>query len=231
MTCVCAGQRAYTVGHIRTVADMGRSYVVSDHGIDKIEVYGARSDDLFPTKETTSNEGERMRFSICRIDEGYTVEDTRSGDRMSYHNSYGAALKSLTKLRRSIVLRDETVAEIWRGIPATCREPVDDDPKSLLILKQALDDINLSDEDRGYAMAGDWGFVAMIRSRSEYQRYLKAYEHLNAKLTAESAKRDDPWYEELLVTHTHSPLGIGVTAISALIFEWEDKWKDPRSSP
>jgi len=58
MTCVCAGQRAYTVGHIRTVADMGRSYVVSDHGIDKIEVYGARSDDLFPTKETTSNEGE-----------------------------------------------------------------------------------------------------------------------------------------------------------------------------
>jgi hypothetical protein len=78
-------------------------------------------------------------------------------------------------------------------------------------------------------MAGDWGFVAKIRSRSEYQRYLKAYEHLNAKLTAESAKRDDPWYEELLVTHTH--LGIGVTAISALIFEWEDKWKDPRSSP
>ena len=53
-----------------------------------------------------------MRYSICRIDEGYTVEDMRSGDRMSYHKSYEAALKSLTKLRRSIVLRDEIVAEI-----------------------------------------------------------------------------------------------------------------------
>lgn len=38
-----------------------------------------------------------MRYSICRIDEGYTVEDMRSGDRMSYHKSYEAALKSLTK--------------------------------------------------------------------------------------------------------------------------------------
>ena len=53
-----------------------------------------------------------MRYSICSIDEGYTIEDMRSGDRMSYHNSYEAALKSLTKLRRSIVLRDEVVAEI-----------------------------------------------------------------------------------------------------------------------
>ena len=41
-----------------------------------------------------------MGYSICRIDEGYTVEDMRSGDRMSYHKSYEAALKSLTKLRR-----------------------------------------------------------------------------------------------------------------------------------
>ena len=73
-----------------------------------------------------------MRYSICRIDDG---------DRMSYHKSYEAALKSLTKLRRSIVLRDEIVVEIW----STCREPVE-----LLILKQALDNINLSDEDKAY---------------------------------------------------------------------------------
>jgi len=38
--------------------DMGRSYVISDDGIGKIEVYGAQSGDLFPTKETTSNEGD-----------------------------------------------------------------------------------------------------------------------------------------------------------------------------
>ena len=82
-----------------------------------------------------------MRYSICRIDEGYTVEDMRSGDRMSYHKSYEAALKSLTKLRRSFVLRDEIVVEIW----STCREQVE-----LLILKQALDNINLSDEDKAY---------------------------------------------------------------------------------
>ena len=53
-----------------------------------------------------------MRYSIRRIDEGYTVEDMRSGDRMSYHKSYEAALKSLTKLRGSIVPRDEIVVEI-----------------------------------------------------------------------------------------------------------------------
>jgi hypothetical protein len=45
------------VRHIRTVPDMGRSYVMSDDGIGKIEVYGPRLGDLFPTKETTSNEG------------------------------------------------------------------------------------------------------------------------------------------------------------------------------
>jgi hypothetical protein len=73
-----------------------------------------------------------MRYSICSIDEGYTIEDMRSGDRMSYHKSYEAALKSLTKLPRSILLRDEVVVEI-RG---TCREPVDDDPNSLLVLKR-----------------------------------------------------------------------------------------------
>ena len=111
-----------------------------------------------------------MRYSICRIDEGYTVENTRSGDHMSYHKSYEAARKSLTKLRRSIVLRDEVVVEIW----STCREPVDDDPNSLLILKQALDNINLSDEDKSRVMAGDWGFIPKIRSRREYQRYVKA---------------------------------------------------------
>jgi hypothetical protein len=161
-----------------------------------------------------------MRYSICRIDEGYTVEDLRSGDRMSYHKSYEAALKSLTKLRRSIVLRDEIVAEVWREIPATCREPIDDDPNSLLILKQALD--HLSDEDKAYVMAGDWGFIPKIRSRREYQRYVKAYEQLAAKLTAELPERDDPKYDELFVAQTHSPLGVGVTAIGALICEWED---------
>jgi len=143
-----------------------------------------------------------MRYSICSIDEGYTIEDMRSGDRMSYHKSYEAALKSLTKLRRSIVLRDEVVVEIW----GTCREPVDDDPNSLLILKQALDNINLSDEDKAYVMAGDWGFIPQIRSRREYQRYVKAYEQLAAKLTAELPERDDPKYGELFVAQTHSPL-------------------------
>jgi hypothetical protein len=58
------------------------------------------------------------------------------------------------------VLRDEIVVEIW----STCREPVDDDPNSLLILKQALDNINLSDEDKAYVMAGDWGFIPKIQS-------------------------------------------------------------------
>jgi hypothetical protein len=167
-----------------------------------------------------------MRYSICRIDEGYTVEDMRSGDRMSYHKSYEAALKSLTKLRRSIVLRDEIVGEIWREIRATCREPVDDDPNSLLVLKQALDDINLSDGDKAYVMAGDWGFIPRIRSRREYQHYAKAYEQLAAKLTAELPERDDPKYDELLVAQTHSTLGIGVTAIGALIYEWEEKWTE-----
>src|SRR5882724_4094898 len=118
-----------------------------------------------------------MTYSICRIDEGYSVEDMGSGDRMSYHKSHEAALKSLIKLRRSIVLRDEIVA-IWREIPATCREPVDDDPNSLLILKQALD--HLSDEDKAYVMAGDWGFIPKIRSRREYQCYVKAYQQLAA---------------------------------------------------
>jgi hypothetical protein len=159
-----------------------------------------------------------MRYSICSIDEGYTIEDMRSGDRMSYHKSYEAALKSLTKLRRSIVLRDEVVAEIW----STCRELVDDDPNSLLILKQALDNINLSDEEKAYVMAGDWGFISKIRSRREYQRYVEAYEQLAAKLTTELPERDDPKYDELFVAQTHSPLGIGVTAIGALICEWED---------
>jgi len=121
------------------------------------------------------------------------------------------------------VLRDEIVVEIWRAIPATCREPLDDDPNSLLILKQALDNINLSDEGKAYVMAGDWGFIPKIRSPREYQRYLKAYEQLDAKLTAELPKRDDPKYDELFVAHTHSPLGIGVTAIGALICEWEEK--------
>jgi hypothetical protein len=147
----------------------------------------------------------------------------RSGDRMSYHKSCEAALKSLTKLRRSIVLRDEIVG---REIPATCREPVDHDPKSLLILKQALDNINLSDEDKAYGMAGDWGFIPKIRSRREYQRYVKAYEQLNAKLMAELPERDDPKYEELFVAQTHSPSGIGVTAIGALICEWKEKWTE-----
>jgi|SRR5271165_278913 len=163
-----------------------------------------------------------MRYSVCRIDEGYTVEDMRSGDRMSYHKSHEAALKSLTKLRRSIVLRDEVIVEIWREIPATCREPVDDDPNSLLILKQALDNINLPDKNKAYVMAGDWGFIPQIRSRREYQRYVKAYEQLNAKLTAELPERDDPKYDELFVAQTHSPLGIGVTAIGALIYEWKE---------
>jgi hypothetical protein len=143
------------------------------------------------------------------------VEDMRSGDRMSYHKSYEAALKSLIKLRRSIVLRDEIVAEVRREIPATCREPVDDDPNSLLVLKQALD--HLSDEDKAYVMAGDWGFIPRIRSRREYQRYVKAYEQLAAKLAAELPERDDPKYTELFVAQTHSTLGIGVTAIGALI--------------
>jgi len=167
-----------------------------------------------------------MRYSICRIDEGYTVEDLRSGDRMSYHKSYEAALKSLTKLRRSIVLRDEIVVEIWREIPATCREPVDDDPNSLLILKQALDNINLSDEDKAYAMAGDWGLIPKIRSRREYRRYVKAYEQLAAKLTVELPERDDPKLDELFVAQTHSTLGIGFTAIGAPICEWEEKWTE-----
>jgi hypothetical protein len=168
-------------------------------------------------------ETERVRYSVCRIDEGYTVEDMRSGDRMSYHKSYEAALKSLTKLRRSIVLRDEIIGEIWREIPARCREPVDHDPNSLLILKQALDNINLSDEDKAHVMAGDWGFIPKIRSRREYQLYIKAYEQLNAKLTAELPERDDPKYDELFVAQTHSPSGIGVTAIGALICEWKEK--------
>jgi len=146
-----------------------------------------------------------------------------SGDRMSYHKSHEAALKSLIKLRRSIVLRDEIVA-IWREIPATCREPVDDDPNSLLILKQALD--HLSDEDKAYVMAGDWGFIPKIRSRREYQCYVKAYQQLAAKLTAELTERDDPKYDELFVAQTHSALGIGVTAIGALICEWEEKWTE-----
>jgi hypothetical protein len=147
-----------------------------------------------------------------------------SGDRMSYHKSYEAAPKSLIKLRRSIVLRDEIVAEVWREIPATCREPVDDDPSSLLILKQALD--HLSDEDKAYVVAGDWGFLPKIRSRREYQRYVNAYEQLAAKLTAELPERDDPKYDELFVAQTHSTLGIGVTAIGALIGEWEEKWTE-----
>jgi hypothetical protein len=165
-----------------------------------------------------------MGYSICRIDEGYMVEDMRSGDRMSYHKSYEAALKSLIKLRRSIVLRDEIVAEVRREIPATCREPVDDDPNSLLVLKQALD--HLSDEDKAYVMAGDWGFIPRIRSRREYQRYVKAYEQLAAKLAAELPERDDPKFTELFVAQTHSTLGIGVTAIGALIYEWEEKWTE-----
>jgi hypothetical protein len=160
-----------------------------------------------------------MRHSICRIDEGYTVEDMRSGDRMSYHKSYEAALKGLTKLRRSIVLRDEIVGEI----AATSREPVDHDPNSLLILRQALDNFNLSGEVKAYVMAGDWGFIPKIRTRREYQRYVKAYEQLNAKLTAELPERDDPNYEEFFVAQTHSPSGIGVTAIGALICEWKEK--------
>jgi hypothetical protein len=167
-----------------------------------------------------------MRYSICSIDEGYTIEDMRSGDRMSYHKSYVAALKSLTKLRRSVVLLDEVIVKIWREIPATCREPVDDDPNSLLILKQALDDINLPDEDKASVMAGDWGFIPKIRSHRECQRYVKAYEQLNAKLTAELPERDDPRYDELFTAQTHSPLGIGVTAIGALIGEWNEKWTE-----
>lgn len=71
-------------------------------------------------------------------------------------------------------------------------------------------------------MAGDWGFIPKIRSRREYQRYVKAYELLAAKLTAELPERDDPKYDELFVAQTHSPLGIGFTAIGALICEWED---------
>jgi hypothetical protein len=165
-----------------------------------------------------------MRYSICRIDEGYTVENTRGGDRMSHHKSYEAARKSLTKLLRSIVLRDEVIVEIWREIPATCREPVDDDPNSLLILKQALDNINLPDEDKASVMAGNWGFIPRIRSHREYQRYVKAYEQLNAKLTAELPERDDSKYNEVFAAQTHSPLGIGVTAIGALICEWKEKW-------
>ena len=152
-----------------------------------------------------------MRYSISSIDEGYTIEDMRSGDRMSYHDS-------------SVVLRDEIVVEIWRT-PATC-EPVDDDSNSLLILKQALDNLNLSDEGKAYVMAGDWGFIPKIRSRGEYQRYLKAYEQLDAKLTAELPKRGDPKYDELFVAHAQSPSGIGVTAIGALICEWEEKWTE-----
>ena len=167
-----------------------------------------------------------MRYSICSIDEGYTIEDMRSGDCMSYHKSYEAALKSLTKLRRSIVLRDEVVVEIGREIPAACREPVDDDLNSLLILKQALDNINLSDEDKAYAMAGDWGLIPKIRSRREYRRYVKAYEQLAAKLTVELPERDDPKLDELFVAQTHSTLGIGFTAIGAPICEWEEKWTE-----
>ena len=166
-----------------------------------------------------------MRYSICRIDEGYTVEDMRSGDRMSYHKSYEAALRSLTKLRKSIVLRDE-MADIWREIPATCRDPVDDDPSSLLVLKQALDNINLADGDRACVMAGDWGFIPKIRSPREYRRYVKAYEQLDAKLTAALPGRDHPKYDELFVAQTHSPLGVGVSAIGALIWEWEEKWTE-----
>jgi hypothetical protein len=102
--------------------------------------------------------------------------------------------------------------------------PATDDPNSLLILKHALD--HLSDEDKAYVMAGDWGFLPKIRSRREYQRYVKAYEQLAAKLTAELPERDDPKYDELFVAQTHSTLGIGVTAIGALIGEWEEKWTE-----
>jgi hypothetical protein len=84
----------------------------------------------------------------------------------------------------------------------------------------------LSDEDKAYVMAGDWGFIPRIRSRREYQRYVKAYEQLAAKLTAELPERDDPKYTELFVAQTHSILGIGVTAIGALIGEWEEKWTE-----
>jgi hypothetical protein len=167
-----------------------------------------------------------MRYSICRIDEGYTVEDMRSGDCMSYHRSYEAALKSLTKLRRSVVLRDEIVAKIWRELPATCREAVNEDPNFLVTLKQALDKINWADEDKAYVMAADWGFIPKIRSRREYRRYVQAYEQLDAKLTAALPERDDPKYDELFVAQTHSPLAIGVTAIGALICEWEEKWTE-----
>jgi hypothetical protein len=86
-----------------------------------------------------------MRYSICRIDEGYTVEDMRSGDRMSYHKSYEAALKSLTKLRRSIVLRDEIVVEIW----STCREPVDDDPHAALGRVHGYDNVLAKGKGQG----------------------------------------------------------------------------------
>jgi hypothetical protein len=93
-------------------------------------------------------------------------------------------------------------------------------------LKQALDKINLSDEDKARVMAGDWGFIPKIRSRREYQRYVKAYEQLDAKLTAELPERDDSKYDEVFVAQTHSSLGIGATAIGALICEWKEKWTE-----
>jgi hypothetical protein len=75
-------------------------------------------------------------------------------------------------------------------------------------------------------MAADWGFIPKIRSRREYRRYVQAYEQLDAKLTAALPERDDPKYDELFVAQTHSPLAIGVTAIGALICEWEEKWTE-----
>ena len=42
-------------GHRRGISaqspDMGRSYVISDDGVGKIEVHGAQSGDLFPTRK------------------------------------------------------------------------------------------------------------------------------------------------------------------------------------
>ena len=145
-----------------------------------------------------------MRYSICRIDEGYAVEDIRSGDRMSYHKSYEAALKSLTKLRRSIVLRDEIVVEIW----STCREPViltGCSPAATIVIKngiysfkgKALDGVEGGDSGtlvlRDGTIRGGTSFFYIIGTYScsdgRWKGEMTIEEHTQAPATRPMARR------------------------------------------